>query len=680
MNIMFKNTHNVENKLLSNSELQRTTSSSFNNKNGECPLGLKSSQDLSFKGHSSAQNKITGTVAEAVKTYGEDFGESAGKYIKEVIEKESKLKKSGLEVKKDGTVDFKDQTLGKKVFEIVTYPVVQMPFDLANAVVSGMRKVPGLKNMANKLDTPFLQEKRAISNSKSNVAAIQHYFELLGKENEGKRLTEGHKGLTPLVTNYNAQTERSLNRLVTGLIPAFFLANDAYNLSMYVKNNKDDAKVEKKRRFNQELGRILMSTAATYGVMSLFAKQCNQSIGVISVLTAGPVLVSEILGRKLAGNPVLPVSVKSAKEYAQKRKESNQSENTYDLNNPQSQQNIKAKKGGLTLNNILKTLGGLVVLGFAAEKTSNTKGIKAKLDEFNKWYSGLITKDFTISRKEFNELTNKLENNGFSKIAKFHKEAVQQQTGDTIKLGTVNDKTKYVLIHQILAFPAKFVWKVLNLPYSQIVKPILNTIQKQPMKLDESKNNKILQANIEYLQMIKNNSSDDFKKKVNERLFSSYDNLTKSNLDSSNLNIAVKTVASSVTTGFLIADNYNIVMVDSQGQNKDLAEQKAKERAIQRGVRLTYEAFAMKLIFDMFTGASKSSLLFSLGLSGALRAITEMVERKAVGLPIKESSREEIKENEQIYLSATGLKGKYFRAMAKLSGKKNFVINEKKYV
>lgn len=677
MNIMFKNTHNIENnKLQRNPQLQRTNSSSFNNLNEERPLELKSNQDLSFKGLSSAPKKAAITVAEAVKTFGEDFGESAGKYFKEVIEQESKLSKTGLKINTDGTITFVEKNLGQKIFEIVTYPVVQMPFDLANTFVGGMKRVPGLKNLANKLDTEFLKEKRAIGNSKSQVASVKHYFELLAKGDDyNKRLLIGQKGLKPLVANYNVQTERSLNRLVTGLIPAFFLANDAYNLSMYMKNNKEDAKAEKKRRFNQEVGRILMSTAATYGVMSLFVKQCNKSIGLTALLTSAPVLVSEILGRKLAGNPVLPVSAKDAEKYAQKRDASNKTDNNQIMNNPESPQNITTKKGGLTLNNILKTIGGLMLLGFAAEKVSNTKAIHTKLDTFKKWYSSLYTQQYTISRKEFNELINKLDSNGFSKLAKFYKETVQQQTGDAIKLDTITNKTKYILIHQILAFPVKFTWTVLNLPYSKIVKPMLNTIQKQPKKIEESKTNKMLQSGIEFLKNIKNDSPVDFTKKVNKRLLSSFDDLTKSDFDNSNLNVVVKTAQSAVATGFLVADNYNIVMVDSQGQNKNLAEQKAKERAMQRGVRLTYEAFIIKLFNDIFIGPCTSSLLATLGLAGGLRFITEMVERKAVGLPIKESTRDEIKDNEQVHLSATGIKGSYFRAMAKLSGKKSFTTN-----
>lgn len=674
MNVVFKNTHNIENKNSSSLQgLQRVNSSLLiNNTNGESPLELKSRQDLSFKGLLPESKKVAITVADVIKTYGEDFGSSAGKYFKELVEKESKLDKPGFKIK-NGIFEFEEKKLGQRVIEVLSYPITQMPLDLANTVLAGLKRVPGLKGWAEKAGSGYLKTAKDVAQSKSNVAAIKHYVELIAKGDDYKRFTEAHKRLAPLVPNYNAETERSLNRLVTGLIPAFFLANDAYNLSMYMKNNKTDAKKDKQRRFNQEVGRILTTTAATYGVMSLFAKQCNKSIGLTAALTSGIVLISEVLGRKLAGNPVLPVSDKTAKDYAQKRKSTNQTEQT-NISKNEKQQSVK--KGGLTLNNILKVLGGLVVFGFAAEKVSNTKVINAKLGEFKKWYTGLFTKQYTISRKDFNELVKKLEENGFSKISGAYKQALQKQTGDTIKLDKIRNKMKFILIHQILTFPARFTWSVLTLPYAKVVKPIIATIKKKPKIEEDIKPEKIIQNSIEFLQKIKKDSSVDFTRKINERLVSSFDNLTKSNFDNSDLNVAVKTANSAVTTGFLIADNYNMVMVDSQGENKDFAGQKAKERAIQRGVRLTYEAFIIKMVNDIFVGPCKSSLLAALGVAGGLRVITEMVERKAVGLPITESTQDEIKENEKLHLGATGLKGSYFRAMAKLSGKKK--ITDKK--
>lgn len=639
------------------------------NTNKEPSLELKSS-NLSFKGGSTVAEKIVPTFANVVKMFGDDFGSSAGKYFKEVIEKESKLAKSGLTIK-DGVITFQEKTLGQKVLDIFIYPITQMPFDIANAALAGLKRVPGLKKWAEEAGSGVLRNKKDIAQSKSNVAAIKHYCELMSKDNNVKRFKEAHKRLAPSAPNYNAETERSLNRLVTGLIPAFFLANDAYNLSMYMKNDKATAKKEKKRRFNQEVVRILTTTAATYGVMSLFAKQCNRSIGLTAAVTSGIVLVSEILGRKLAGNPILPVNAKTAKEFAQKRKSSNQTEQ-----NKPSENQTPIKKGGLTLNNILKTLGGLVVFSFAAEKVSNTKAIKTKLGEFKKWYEGLYSKDFVMTKKEFLNITKELRTNGFEPIASKYEKLVASNNADEVKLGKIKDKLAYILIHQVLTFPARFTWSVLNLPYKKLILPIVNTFRKGAKGAEgiaQKDYNKIVQDTVMFMEKIENVSSEEFTKQINKRLVSSYDNLTKSSSNNSDLNIVVKTAQSAVTTGFLIADNYNMVMIDSQGQNKDLAEQKAKERAIQRGARLTYEAFIIKLVLDMFQGACSSSLLAALGLSGGLRIITEMVERSAVGLPITESTQEQIKENEKVHLSATGIKGSYFRAMAKLSGKKNFI-------
>lgn len=668
MNITFKNTHNIENKKFQRSfnELSQTHFSSFNNQHGELPLGDKSNQDVSFKGISSIK------VKDAVKTFADDFGESAGKYFKELIESESKVEGSGLKVNADDTVTFNEKSLPHKVIDILTYPIKQMPFDLANAILGGLRKVPGLKDFGSSFDKGILKEKRGISSSKSNVAAIKHYFEHLVKGNTN-RFKEGHRRLVPLVPNYNAETERSLNRLVTGLIPAFFLANDAYNLSMYMNNNKDMAKKEKKRRFNQEVGRILTTTAATYGVMSLFAKQCNRSMGLTAAVTSGIVLVSEIIGRKIAGNPVLPVSVNSAKEYSQKRNATKKSAESQSDNKTNS---TESSKKGLTASNILKAIVGLVVFGFAAEKISSTKMVNAKIKSFQKWYENLYTRDFTIPKEKFAKFTKRLNDNGFEEIANKYKKLIAKDNDSEIKLGKITNKLRYILIHQVLTFPVRFAWSVLNLPYKSVIRPIVKMVKKDAKVVNaEAKENplKTIQDCVRFLEKIEDASPDEFKKQINKRLISSFDNLTKSSYNNSDLNVIVKTAQSAVTTGFLIADNYNMVMIDSQGQDKDLAGQKAKERALQRGARLTYEAFIIKMFNDIFSVPCNASLAASLGLAGGLRVITEMVERKAVGLPINESTQEQIKEDEKIHLSATGLKGSYFRTMAKLSGKKNFM-------
>lgn len=578
-----------------------------------------------------------------------------------------------------------------------------MPVDLANATINGLRKIPFLKNSSwlNDLSVkPFFQNRKQAVVNKSNVAAIKHYFELLaegdGEKEYLKRFLEGHTRFKPLMPNYNAEAERSLNRIVTGLIPAFFLANDAYNLSMYMNNNKNEAKKEKKRRFNQEVARIGITATATFYLMSIFSKQCNKSIGLTAGITSGIVLVSEVIGRLMAGNPVLPVSVESAKKYAEKRNKIKQSDNSRPVQQQNNEERTEespkpAKKGFLTLNNILKVLGGLVAFGFAVEKVSNLPKISEKIGKFNDWYKGLYTEECTISRKRFNDLMDKLRRNkNFNEIADEYEEIIKKQKGDILKIGHIQNKKKYILIHQILTFPVRFIKDVIMLPYKKIVKPLSQVVKERILGMEIKENSKVsskfedakkvtmLQNSIKFLEKIEKDLEPEFTRKVNEKLVSSFDNLTKSKYQNSDLNVTVKTAASAVTTGFLIADNYNMVMIDSQGKDKDLAEQKAKERAIQRGTRLTYEAFILKMVLDMFAGVCSASLVGSLAVSGALRVITEMFERKAVGLPLGESNQEKIKENEIKHLQATGLKGSYFRAMATLTGKKSFAEKRNK--
>ncbi len=622
-----------------------------------------------------SQPNFTGLpkVSEAVKSFGEDFGKSAGEHFKSIIEK---AKKHGLQVNNDEIV-FPKEKLSHKAWEILTYPITGMPFDFANAILGGLKKISWFKNGLSDLSAkPFfqkLQKRKEAVESKSNIAAIQHYFELLSEgNNDYKRLVESHKRLAPFASAYNSETERCMTRIVTGMIPAFFLANDAYNLSVYMNNNKDLAREEKKRRFRQETLRIGATAGLTFGILSIFAKISNKNMYVAAGLTLIPVLISEVLGRLFAGNPVLPVSAKDAKEYAKKQGKVNQ-ENKKDKN---STVQTTKRKSVLTLNNILKVLGGLVAFGFAVEKFSNISKVKGYLKTLGEKYKKLYMKDFIIEREKFDILLDKLHDSGFKKIADYYEYVVKNQTGKKIKLGLVEDKVKYTIINQILAFPFKFTWDVLMLPYKKVVKPLVNMLKGKTKKEELAKPEKIIQNSIQFLQKVEKLSGADFKKKVNQTLISSLDNLTKSSYENSELSTIVKTSSSVITSGFLIADNYNMVMIDSQGDNKNLAEQKAKERTIQRAARITYGTFIVKMMNDIFKGLYNSSLLGAQAVNVCNVLLTETLERKSVGLPLGESTQNEIKENEKIHMSATGIKGSYYRAMAKITGKKSFTNNK----
>jgi len=633
------------------------------------------SQNLSFKGLSSIK------VSHAVKEFGNEFGESAGKYFKERILKANSIKNSGLDIEGD-SIKFTQKPFAKNMLDILAYPVKGMVPDVINSVVYGLKRLTSNPHTLDSIsEMKVFKNRREHMQSLSDAASIERYFSMVEKGQKGFK--DGHTRFNPNVASYNAVPERVLTRLVTGSIPAFFLANDAYNLSTFMNDNKDMAKDEKKRRFNQEMARVGITAASTFAVLSMFSKKSNSSENVTVVLMALLTFASEVIGRKAAGVPVLPVGEKEALKYAKKRGKVQEQDNQQKPSGTNFEANLKTKKkepnaappqkGKITFKNILKVLGVLVAAGFGVDKITSIKVIEKNLAKLNGKYKALYMEDYKISRNEFNQINKKLRENGFGKIAEKYEEMVKAQNGDVLNLGKAQNKNKYTLIHNILAFPVRFTWDTLMSPYKQVVKPLFKLIVnggKKEVKAKKSGNDdmKILQNSLKFLKKI--DAKADYKQRVNESILSSFDDVTKSGYSSAGLASTIRLATNLVTSAFLIADNYNLVMIDSQGKDKDLAEQKAKERLLQRTAKIIYSAFAIKLFNGVFAHTYNGSLLGAQSVNAVNTYISEHIERTSVGLPVKEATRDEIIEKEQKNLKAKGFKGAYFRFMAELTGKK----------
>lgn len=681
------------------------SSHATNLKNLNEPLNAISS-DLTFKGSpfKGDKNKLL-KISEAVKKFAEEFGESAAEHFKSRIEHLSKIEDSGVKVSGD-EINFKEQSNGRKIKDIILYPIKEMPFDIAEGFLVLLKKIPGLKKskgIDDLLNSKRLKGRREAIQHTSDAAAIQKYFEMVSSGDK-KVFQTGHNRFNPNLSNYNTTHERALTRFVTGSIPAFFLGKDAYNLYMYMDGDDKKANREEKRRFNQEMARVIITSAMTFGVLSFFAKKSNSSETTAALLTSGLVLVAEVVGRMMVGTPVLPVSKETAKKYAVKRdkielegnkkpdKKAKGSFKGLEGKEVQGDQSKPPKKGYLTFKNIMKVLGVLVVAGFAIEKATGIKQVKEGLDSLSKKYSSFFKKDFVMKRTDFNKMVDKLERNGFGKIADKYRGMVKDQKGDTFKIGQTTKTVENLLIHQILTFPVRFVWSTLMLPYKKVVKPLFNMsydgsrtllaklkiMEPAAKKAEKVKTPEeikkqemaMLQNSVSFLKKIENLDDIAYKTQVNGSLLSGFDNVTKSNHSNADLSTIIKVTNSGVTSGFLIADNYNSVMIDSQGEDKELASQKAKERSIQRTVRVMYGAFIIALANGIFSKIYNGSLLGAQAVNIGTTFTTETLERKSVGMPTGRSTREEIIEKEQINLKASGLKGRYFRFMAFLTGKK----------
>lgn len=757
MLIKFKNCPNIENnknkaglKSTSPASFAHRVSSSHANKYEERPL-KSNPKDLSFKGLK---------VSDAVESFRKEIGNGAAEHLEEVIErltsKEDPIVKSIFELNSDGELDFKKDTFGRKLYRAVVDPVIYFPVDLANSTLNLLKKIPGLKNakfIDDRLGKGILHRRSTDLEKLSNAMALRHYSEMLddikkakveNKDNDKvkeKILNEALKRCNNRISPYTVKGERSLTRLVSGIIPAFFLANDAYNLSMYVNNNKDLAEKEKKRRFYQELSRVIVTAGATFGTLGFFAKEVSSNpqttIGVIAALT----FCSELIGRMLVGTPVYPLDKEGAKKYAKLQHKDSLNQHK-DKNIDSSKAINKKNKSGSDY--ALKLLGGLVIAGFLIDCRNNIKPVRKLVNNLTSRYKEFFAKDYNVKKSDFKNIVKKLRDNGFNGIADSYEEKVKEiidegnlTTKELIKVkreidnraersmpgiifnekelkeqqeiekkkvkredvikdlfsnkqngaelkddefihigGDLKDvdKVKDTIINGVLALPIKFAWEILNMPYQYVVKPLIELPLKRGDLLkgkDKGSSwDETFRTSVEYLQ--KNLHATDFKEKVNKNIIDALDNVNKSNLSSAELAGSAKTAVSTATSAFLILDNYNMVMIDSEGKDKKLAEQKAKERTIQRIVRIAYGAVLIKLFNGLFRTHYNASLLGAEAVTTGSTLITETLERTSVGMPLHEATREEIIQKDNETLNATGLKGSYFRFMSKLTGKKPF--------
>lgn len=769
MYIKFRNNTHVENNE-AKANLRSMRQVSFvqpelllsDDKYRERPL-KSNSANLSFEGLK---------VSDAIKTFGEEIGESAAKHLEETIKRLVSTKNSGVTLE-NGELIFKKDSKAERFYRAIGDPLVHFPQDIANSALGFLKKVPGFKNsksIDNLLENKFLKDRRIVQENFSNAMALQQYFEemLTSKDLKGGAiLKEAQTRLKAGLSSYNTKNERSLTRIVTGIIPAFFLANDAYNLSIYVNNNKDLAKQEKKRRFYQEVTRVAITAAATFACLGFFAKKSNQNPAAAAGLIAALTFASELVGRMISGTPFYPVGKKGAIRYAKLQNKDKKDDNADKTEDKKAQidplknnsQNKKSKS-----DYALKLLAALALIGFGIDNYKSITPIRKIVDKTINKYKEFFVKDFTISQKEFKELVLKLRENGFDKLAdnyektvkkiieagnltakesslvdikvaervesllpqdliitpkklddakKLAKEQVKRKDiikemnfaprsneiinicGDSTKPFKdfmVINKTKDIIFNQILGAPVRFGWEILMMPYKWIVKPLYElpkqgiekivTLSKYDFNFkkmkeaakSKSKNAKgepeakLLKNGIEYLR--KNINDPDLKNKINSSLIDSFDKVNKSNISSAELGGSAKTAVSATTSAFLILDNYNMVMIDTEGEDKKLAGQKAKERTIQRIIRIAYGAGLIKLFNGVFKSQYDASLVGAEAVTTACTFVTETLERTSVGLPLHEATREEIIEKDNETLNAKGLKGAYFRIMAKLTGKK----------
>ena len=131
-----------------------------------------------------------------------------------------------------------------------------------------------------------------------------------------------------------------------------------------------------------------------------------------------------------------------------------------------------------------------------------------------------------------------------------------------------------------------------------------------------------------------------------------------------------KLASSAVTSAFLVADNYNMVMLKSDGEDKEGAKEKANERIIQRLSALFYQTMLINWFNSTFRSTYNSSLKGMTAVAIPNTLTTELLTRTSIGMPVGKKSYEELQALDEKNENRTGIVGKYFKFMRLLTGKK----------
>ena len=743
------------------------------------------SRELSFKGLSLSNIKVNNAskVLEKVSsvlgnTFEQKYAELSKTYAKRII-------------KNGDSVEFVRKSIPRMTLESLAYPFVKMPFDIADFGLKLLGKIPGLKKTANAIyNSKFLTSKRMSTIREEEFNAVMGMFDQVSKKMKNTSdksldnwiFTLSQKYFSPETGKYNSVHERSLNRIVSGMIPAFFLANDAYNLSRFCDDNSEMAQKEHDTRFKQELSRVGITAYIQLVILGGLTKFVNSSLTGTALASTLPVLIAETSSRLANGKSITFISKDKAQQMAQQQgviKIDNKKDDKNDLiyqyypmpvafnrtdrtfaafkgnsaafssfvpktimdqtagivgqvtaQRDNENKNTQKDKGLLSVGMIKKAILTSIAVGFAvkyARKNAKIdKSIKSFFGFFKDNYDKLVKKDFVITKSEFTEITTKLKNAGFDKVAQKYTELMQTHSEDSVKLASLlqdllaNLKTpkakqifadnaelfkkhgvnasssKIVLAQRLKSLkattddiyrlgridkkikpavdfviaPFKFMWGAIKFPY-HIVNTIVGTLSKQTKKSKETSIVKMMTKSLMDIQeSAKKMSPAEFKNYIEKMMCASFNNTTKSDYSNADLGKLTKLFASTVTTWFLIADDYNMVMMKSLGQDSSGASLKAKERFQQRITGIFYQTLFIDLFNNTFRKLYHASLLGMSAVTSSCSLVCEVFTRKSIGKPVGHMSRDEINALEYANNNAPGLKGKYFRFMTALTGKK----------
>ncbi len=758
--------------------------------------------DLAFEGLS-LYNKLEKVYSKSeFEKWADTYVGKMGRELLEDITEKHKAETSKLISVEGDKIILAKKSIPHLAWDGIIYPFKILPGDMLNGTVELLGKIPGLKDWSGRvLEKPLFKNIRQRSKLDAKInslrglityrdSKITSELEKYAKANGttvdkipadvkasliknvddkmGSSVFQSElKMFDPKSGNYDTKHERALNRLVSGLPPAIFLANDAYNLSRMMDDDPKAASHESKVRFKQETSRILTSGYLTLITMGAFQKFINKSKAGIVLITGLTVLVTEMFSRLSNGKHIVRLTPEEARAENEKlhnpeakikpltfKAEDKKADEVKTPN--QAQQKQKEQKPLLSFDTVMKASAAVLAAGYSIKgiknlpavkkaalkyfenlKTNNSKlynelGIDKmfenmgsdlkKMDPkkyenytaeqlnlenavkafeskvlyrpFTDLYKKLTTQKYIVDDNKLALTVQQLKDNGFEKLADKYQKIAETglKTVDGNKIIDLGEKDKTFKVNlkflkkeyeinvkpfvNFVIAPFKFLWNTVTLPYWMIDEKLMGVFRKAKPKSDMT-DMKALANSFDKIskkaEALKDKkiTEEQFKDYIQVNLLKAFNEDSMSSVSNAELSNLAKTAASIATIWFLMTDNYNMVMLKSNGNDKQGAETKFKERFVQEGSRLFYQTLLIDLFNSTFVKQYHSSLMGMSMVTLADTTLGEMLTRSSVGTPIKPHTRDELIDIETKQNNSTGFKKKYYNFMQRLTGKRS---------
>ena len=465
-------------------------------------------------------------------------------------------------------------------------------------------------------------------------------------------------------------------RAVSGIIPAWFIAHDFYNLRILNSNDKKQAEEEWTSKFKQESGRIGIETYQGYVINSLFEKLTNKSLPFAVGLNIVNTIGSNVFSRKLTGRPILPINIKEAEKLNnEKNKKAELATNLNLEKNTVADDNLNQLKSFNSFRSNNSAIGfgagkdtvakeGLVKVvkkyfSILDEKFGHACPAKIDKEEFAKIYKKVKQFDREDAKEMLKIAADRI-NEVVDKDKKITQDFEELKLSDILEHEHIKNNKDLIIGRSPLYRYSKEVVNIIKFPFEfsgivgrALINPVLKLFGKKPLKGPEK-------SSFYSEQFIKNVNkwADKVNKKVGnidenniKEAKGRYQKNKKNFFSTAVMDYAPHELSTAMkftgftTVPFLATDAYNVTLGETK--NKDAANKKGNQRAVQDSARQGVSLWISYAFNQMGKALSSASLWGNAAVIAVSAFSYESLTRLLVGQPLLPTTHEKMVETEK---------------------------------